>query len=325
MAGVSPATVSRVAQGMTNVSDETRSRVEQVMTDVGYVPNALASAMRTKRTGVVGIVTGQLANPWYPLMLETLARRLALADLSMNVWVSDGGETTDRSAIKAIRSRTVDGVIFTTATRDSKALPAALESGLPVVLVNRKLDDIDGDQVVSDNLAGGRAVARYFLAHGKTRVALVGGSPAASTGRDRRRGFTEELARTGIEIPPRFAPETAFTYEAGLEAGRRIFREGPPDAMFGTTDVIAFGLMDAAKEVGIRVPEDLWIVGYDDIPMASWGVLNLTSVRQPMDLMASTALKLLSSRLNEPDTPFRHETFDPTLIIRNSTGFAANA
>lgn len=308
---------------MTNVREETRKRVEKVMADVGYVPNALASAMRTKRTGVIGVVTGQLANPWYPLMLETLARRLAFDGLSMNVWVSDGGEHTDRSAIKAIQSRTVDGLIFTTATRDSKALPAALDTGLPLVLVNRRIDDIAGDQVVSDNIAGGQQVARYFIAHERTAVAVIGGGPSVSTGRDRRRGFLEEFARAGIAVDPKLCPETAFTYEAGLEAGRQLFRTAVPDAVFGTTDVIAFGVMDAAREAGLRVPEDVWIAGYDDIPMASWGVLNLTSVRQPMELMAQTALKLLRDRIDNPDESYVHEVFEPELIVRSSTGFAA--
>lgn len=318
LAGVSPATVSRVVQGTTKVSEETRARVERVMADVGYVPNALASAMRTRRTGVIGIVTGQLTNPWYPLMLETLAKRMGIAGLSMNVWVSDG-EITDQSAINAIRSRHIDGLVFTTATRDSQALPAALDSGLPLVLVNRMLDDITGDQVVSDNLGGGRAVARHFLAHGRTDVAVIGGGTTTSTGRDRRRGFLEEFARAGIEIPPARRPETEYTYSAGLEMGRRILRDGAPQAVFCATDVIAFGAMDAAKELGLRVPEDLWIAGYDDIPMASWGVVSLTSVHQPMELMADCALKMLLSRIARPNTPFRHQMFDSELVVRNST------
>jgi LacI family transcriptional regulator len=321
LAGVSPATVSRVVQGTTKVSESTRTRVEKVMADVGYVPNALASAMRTRRTGVVGVVTGQLANPWYPLMLETLAGHLAQAGLGMNVWVSKG-DNTDQSAINAIRSHAIDGLIFTTATRDSKALPAALESGLPLVLVNRKLDDIGSDRVVSDNLGGGRSVARYFLRHGRTDVAVVGGGPMISTGRDRRRGFIGEFEREGIDITPDRAPTTEFVYSDGLDVGHRLLRDNPPQAVFCTTDVIAFGIMDAARQLGLRVPDDLWVVGYDDIPMADWGALSLTSVRQPMDLMARTALRVLRDRIAVPDTPFTDEVFGTELVVRGSTAHA---
>ncbi|MGY5319939.1 LacI family DNA-binding transcriptional regulator [Neomicrococcus lactis] len=321
LASVSSATVSRVLQGTTRVSDETRTRVEKVMAEVGYVPNALASAMRTRRTGIIGVVTGQLTNPWYPLMLETLAKNLAEQDLSMNVWVSDG-EVTDESAINAIRSRAIDGVIFLTALRNSKALPAALEYGLPLVLVNRKIDDVESDHVVSDNIAGGRSVAQYFLKHGRTNVAVIGGWATVSTGRDRRQGFISEFAKAGIELDKEQAPTTEFSYSAGLHFGRTILRDKKPQAVFCTTDVIAFGVMDAAKELGLRVPEDLWVVGYDDIPMASWGALNLTSVRQSMDMMATTALELLMSRIANPNSPFVQQVFDTELIVRNSTGFA---
>lgn len=321
LAGVSSATVSRVLQGTTRVSDETRARVEKVMAEVGYVPNALASAMRTKRTGVIGVVTGQLTNPWYPLMLEKLAKRLAHQKLGMNVWISDG-EVTDESAIKAIRSRSIDGLIFTTALRDSKALPAAVESGLPLVLVNRTIDDVESDQVVSDNLAGGKSVAEYFLKHGRTNVAIIGGWATVSTGRDRRLGFLNEFSRAGIKLDTKVSPTTEFSYAAGLEFSRNILRENPPQAVFATTDVIAFGVMDAAKELGMRVPEDLWVVGYDDIPMAAWGALSLTSVRQSMDVMADNALQLLLSRIAAPNSPFERKVFDTELIVRGSTGFA---
>jgi LacI family transcriptional regulator len=321
LAGVSQATVSRVVLGSPKVRDATRVRVEKVMADVGYIPNAQASAMRTRRTGVIGVVTGQLTNPWYPVMLETLARLIAQSGLRMNVWVSDG-DISDQSAIDDIRSRHIDGLIFTTATRDSTALPAALEMGLPLVLVNRKLDGLQGDQVVSDNPGGGRAVARYFLAHGKRDVVLVGGLSSTSTSRERRQGFIEEFTRAGIAIPPERMPESGFAYSAGLAIGRRIFARSIPQAAFCATDVIAFGVMDAAKEKGLRIPEDIWIVGYDDIPMASWGVLSLSSVRQPLELMARSALELLSERIAAPDAPFVHRSFDAELVVRNSTEFA---
>lgn len=289
------------------------------MAEVGYVPNALASAMRTKRSGVIGVVAGQLANPWYPLMLEALSKHLAPTGLSMNVWISQG-ENTDRAAINAIRSRTVDGLIFTTATRDSKALPAALESGLPLVLVNRVLDEITSDQVYSDNYGGGRSVARYFLDNGRTKVALIGGNQAISTGRDRRRGFIEEYKASGHAVEAAMSPEADFSFEAGVNAGRRILDLGRPQAVFCVTDVLAFGFIEAAKERGLRVPEDIWVVGYDDIPMASWGALSLTSVQQPMDLMAEGALRLLMSRINNPGSPLRSQILTTQLKVRNSTG-----
>ena len=317
-AGVSQATVSRVVQGSARVSEENRRRVEDAMARFGYVPNAQARAMRTQRSGAIGVIAGEFTNPWYPVMMYALAREINRAGLRINFWVSDG-ENSEQAAIEAIRSKLIDGLIFTTATRDSQALPMALELGLPVVLVNRSLENITSDQVTGDNIGGGAAVASYFLKHGRTRVAVVGGGPWVSTGRERRKGFLDIYADAGIHVPSARAPETAFTHQAGLEAGRALLAADPPQAIFCATDIIAFGVIDAAKERGMRVPEDLWVAGYDDIPMSAWRVLDLTTVRQPIDEMARLSLKILLARIQNPETAVEQERFQPELIVRGTT------
>lgn len=318
-AGVSQATVSRVVQGSARVSEENRRRVEEAMAKFGYVPNAQARAMRTQRSGAIGVIAGEFTNPWYPVMMYALAREINRAGLRINFWVSDG-ENSEQAAIEAIRSKLIDGLIFTTATRDSQALPMALELGLPVVLVNRSLENITSDQVTGDNIGGGAAVASYFLKHGRTRVAVVGGGPWVSTGRERRKGFLDIYADAGIHVPSARAPETGFTHQAGLDAGRALLAADPPQAIFCATDIIAFGVIDAAKERGLRVPEDLWVAGYDDIPMSAWRVLDLTTVRQPIDEMARLSLKILLARIKNPETAVEQERFQPELIVRGTTG-----
>ncbi|MCH8559256.1 MULTISPECIES: LacI family DNA-binding transcriptional regulator [unclassified Nesterenkonia] len=318
-AGVSQATVSRVVQGSARVSEKNRRRVEEAMAKYGYVPNAQARAMRTQRSGVIGVIVGEFTNPWYPVMMYALAREIARADLRINFWVSDG-ENSEQAAIEAIRSKLIDGLIFTTATRDSQALPTALELGLPVVLVNRSLENITSDQVTGDNVGGGAAVATYFLAHDRTRVAVVGGGPWVSTGRERRKGFLDVFHDAGIHIPPTHIPETAFTHQAGLDAGRVLLANDPPQAIFCTTDIIAFGVIDAAMERGMRVPEDLWVTGYDDIPMSAWRVLDLTTVRQPIDDMARLSLEILLARIEDPNAAVAEKRFATELVVRGSTG-----
>ena len=319
LAGVSQATVSRVVQGSTRVSEENRRRVEEAMARFGYVPNAQARAMRTRRSGTIGVIAGEITNPWYPEMMYALAREIGLAGLRTNFWVSEG-ENSEQAAIEAIRSKLVDGLIFTTATRDSKALRTALDMGLPVVLVNRSLEGVTSDQVTGDNVGGGAAVATYFLAHGRTDVAVVGGGPGISTGRERRKGFVDAFAEAGIGIPLARAPETEFTHEAGFDAGRLLLADDPPHAIFCTTDIVAFGVIDAAKERGLRVPEDLWVAGYDDIPMSAWKVLDLTTVRQPIKQMAKVSLQTLLARIDNPDAAVEQKRFPTELILRGSTG-----
>ena len=318
-AGVSQATVSRVVQGAVSVKEETRKRVETAMIELGYVPNAQARAMRTRKSGSIGVVVGQITNPFYPALLDDLARHITEASLGMALWISDE-EASERAAITAIRSQQIDGLIFTTATADSEALLSALELGLPVVLVNRSLDDLSGDQVTSDNVGGGRMVAKYFLEHGRTNVAVIGGRGTISTGRERRASFIDEFARAGIEIPSERSPESAFLHDSAREIGVELLHNDPPDAIFCVNDLIAFGILDAARECGVRVPEDLWVVGYDDIPMASWRAFDLTTVRQPISRMTSVALQMLLARIAKADTAFEHRRFAAGLIVRGSTG-----
>lgn len=319
LAGVSQATVSRVVQGSTRVGDESRRRVEEAMTKFGYIPNAQARAMRTRRSGTIGVVVGEFTNPWYPVMMYALAREIDRLGLRINFWVSDG-ENSEQAAIEAIRSKLIDGLVFTTATRDSRALRTALELGLPVVLVNRSLEEVTSDQVVGDNIGGGASVAKYFLEHGRTNVAVVGGGSWVSTGRERRRGFLDVFTEAGIRVPPARAPETGFTHQAGLDAGRLLLAEDPPQAIFCATDIVAFGVIDAAKERGIRVPEDLWVAGYDDIPMSAWKVLDLTTVRQPVDEMARVSLEILLARIDDATGEVDQRRFPTELVLRGSTG-----
>lgn len=319
LAGVSQSTVSRVVQGSTRVSRENRRRVEEAMAKFGYVPNAQARAMRTQRSGTIGVIAGEFTNPWYPVMMYALAREINFADLRINFWVSDG-ENSEQAAIEAIRSKLIDGLIFTTATRDSRALRTALELGLPVVLVNRSLGDIPCDQVVGDNTGGGASVATHFLTHGRTNVAVVGGGPWASTGRERRKGFLDVFAEAEIHIPSARASETEFTHQAGLDAGRLLLADDPPHAIFCATDIVAFGVIDAAKERGLRVPEDLWVAGYDDIPMSAWKVLDLTTVRQPINEMAELSLQILLARIDNINAEIERKIFPTELIVRGSTG-----
>jgi len=319
LAGVSQATVSRVLLGATNVSDATRERVERVMAEVGYVPNAQARAMRTNRTRSIGVVTGRITNPFYPEFLNGLAGSIARADYRMALWTADE-QASEAAAVEAIRARLVDGLIFTTATPDSVALASAQELGIPVVLANRSLEGVDCDQVTSNNLEGGALVARYFLGNGRTNAAIVGGRETVSTGWERRQGFIREFREAGVDLPEDWSPEVDFLHDAARSAGERLLRSpSHPAAVFCVNDLIAFGVIDAARRTGTRIPEELWVVGYDDIAMAAWDVFDLTTVRQPIDSMASTAVQMLIDRISGDAKEFEHRLFDPELVIRGST------
>jgi LacI family transcriptional regulator len=265
------------------------------------------------------VVVARLSYQLSPAMLEAIGAQLARLGQRMIVWDSEHGG--DAPASRALRQGIVDGVILTAATRESEFLREVPAGGYPVVLVNRTVAEYASDQVSSDNLDGGRRVAAYLVRCGRKRIALLGGIPRASTIRDRERGFREELARLGVDLPPHycFHSET-FSHASGEQAVTRLLElAAPPDAIFCVNDVLAMGAMDGARGRGVRVPEDLWLVGYDDIELASWGAFDLTTVRQPMEQMVAQAIGLLLARVAHRDTPVSHLCLPNELVIRGST------
>jgi LacI family transcriptional regulator len=323
LAGVSQATVSRVLHGNPNVDEGRRRRVLEALAATGYVVNASARAMRTSRTGTVGVVAGRITNPFYPELIDAIGRELTIAGTRMILWTAGG--SSEPAAVDAIRGGAVDGVILTTATSESVSLKAAVDRHAPIVLVNRSIAGGSCDQVTSDNVAGGRLVADYFLKHGHTKIAMIGQNDASSTSRHRREGFVERLGEAGIQAHhgPKLMAE--FSHAVGRRVGLELLsRKDRPTALFCADDQLAFGALDAARELKLSVPGDLWVVGYDDVEMAAWSSFDLTTVRQPIADMAQAAVSMLRRRITQPDRPTEHRCFDPKLIIRGSSGVLAS-
>jgi LacI family transcriptional regulator len=317
-AGVSQATVSRVLQCSDNVTDETRKRVMNAVAETGYEPNVLARAMKTQRTQTIGVVVARITNPYYPQLIEALSAELASANQRMVLWTSEGAG--DASALEAIRQRMVDGVVFTTVTAESVPLHEALRRNAPVVTLNRSVEGIACDQVTSDNLAGSAQVVQYLVGVGHSRLGFIGGPIGPSTSAERERGFRQGVAAAGLHVDERLCQRGDFSHEDGHAAMRDLLAlEEPPTAVFCVNDLTAMGAIDGARSLGRDVPEDVWVVGYDDIAMSSWEGYDLTTVRQPITQMAALAVKLLLRRIGEPETKPRHHRYPHELVVRGST------
>lgn len=319
LAGVSQTTVSRVLRDDHRVAPETRERVLKAMADTRFEPNAAARAFRTSRTGSIGVVVARLSNPIYPALLEAIGARLAAAGQRMLVWNAEVGG--DLQASQALRQGAVDGVILTTSIAESPFFAEQATPQAPVVLINRTVRGYPGDQVASDNLDGGRRVADYFVAAGRRRIALISGSQQPSTIRDRERGFRAALAAAGIALTADRCQRAAqFSHACGDQSARQLLQcAAPPDAIFCVNDVLALGAIDGARALGLRVPQDVWVVGYDDIEMASWGAYDLTTVHQPMPQMVAHAVERLLARIDDPELPVALTCFPNELVVRGST------
>ena len=319
-ANVSQATVSRVLAGHPTVQIETRERVLAVVRAMNYRPNAMARAMRTSRNGNIGVVVSRLSNPIYPEILQILGTCLRKSGLRMMVWNTDADDID--AAAAAVRESLVDGVIMTTATASSQPLYEAVMLNAPVVLIHRVMDGWPCDQVTSDNAAGARGVADYLVQGGRQRIGLIAGPTQASTIRDRLNGLRSRLEELGRPLNPALCIESSiFSHKAGMEAADYLLDLAePPDALFCVNDVLALGARDAARVRGVDVPGKLWLVGYDDIEMSAWPAFDLTTVRQPLDLMVQRAVELLRARIDGAKGAHQTIRFPNDLAIRGSTG-----
>lgn len=318
LAGVSQATVSRVLRDSPNVRAEMRDHVLSVMEGSGYVPNQQARAMRTRRTGTVGVVTGRMTNPFYPELIDALGTVLTRRNMRMVLWASDT-DSGEAAAIEAMQGGLIDCVIFTSATEGSASLEAAMRLNLPVVLVIRGIESASCDQVTSDNHAGGALAAAHFMAAGRTDVAIIGGNDGGSAGRETRAGFLDHLRDQGIEVPPEHILDSGYSHDSARSVAVGLLaKPNAPRSIFCTNDVLAFGVLDAAKELGLGVPNDVWVIGYDDIQMASWGLFDLTTLTQPVDEIADLGVEMLLKRLDDGERPSEHRRFAPQLVIRGS-------
>jgi LacI family transcriptional regulator len=319
VAGVSQATVSRVLRNDPKVSQATRERVQQALAQLRYEPHAMARAFRAKRAGSIGVVVARLSYPLYATMLEAIGAKLSSLGHRMMVWDAEYGG--DLPASKALRQGLVDGVILLAVTASSEFLQDTFSASAPVVLLNRTMDEYPSDQVGSDNLEGGRMVAHYFMGHGRMHLALVGGLQRATPIRDREIGFRQALTQAGHDLPQDYYRRSdSFTYDSGREAARELLKVNPaPDAIFCVNDMLALGAIDGIRSLGLRVPQDVWVVGYDDIELSAWDAYDLTTVRQPIQAMVNEAVDLLLAKIAHRETPLTRLQLPNELVIRSST------
>lgn len=316
LAGVSQATVSRVLNDTVNVSRPLRARVLRALDQTGYRPNAAAKAMKTGRTGTIGVVIARITNPFYPELLDTIGRELAAADHRMILWETEfAGE---ESAIDAIRRRLVDGVLFTTAMPGQPAVAEALRRDAPTVLVNRTLAGSPCDQVSSDNEGGAALIGRHLVTAGHRQIGFIGGTPGASTAEERDRGLRRALTERGQDAQIQVV-EGDFSHRAGsIGLAQLLDGDRPPTAVVGVNDVTAIGVLDEAVTRGLAVGNDLAVAGFDDIAMASWASFDLTTVRQPSAEMAQFAVQRLLSRVGGEQGEFVHKRFHCELVKRST-------
>jgi LacI family transcriptional regulator len=318
LAGVSQATVSRVLTNSPRVSPDTRARVLQVLKDANYTPNALARAMKTGRTDTIGVFMTRVTSPFHAALLDEIGRLLSEVGLHMILWNIE--HDTEETVNGVIQQRLVDGFILTSATYDSKLHHIAASSGTPTVLLHRGIDGLDCDQVVGDNWQGAYDAGRYVVEAGHREIGLVTLNHSGNTSRDRDLGFRAALAEAGVEIRPENVVVTGVPHSDGHAAAQKLLSSPkPPTVIYTVTDLLAFGLLDGARSLGRKVPDDVWVIGFDNTELASWEAFDLTTVDQPVNAIVKAGIELLRRRIANPSEDTSIITLPCPLVIRGST------
>ncbi len=321
-AGVSQSTVSRALRGDVRVVVETRDRIREIASEMGYVPHIMARSLITRKSSSIAIISGDLRNPSYPTLVNTLQSEFARDNYRV-LLMSDRTEGDHENDVLALRGGLVDGVIFNSARIDSPMIGALIEWNIPVVVLTRDVDAQDAsrvDRVTSDNIGGGRLIADLLVDLGHKRIGVVGGPLDNPSVQLRERGFRDGLASHGVELDESLVLRGVVDPSTGLDIGRTLLgAPEPPTAVFCATDYMAMGMLDAANRCGRRVPEDVQVVGYNDLDMASWSMFDLTTVRQPLEDMARAAAKRLLARIDGDRSAAVHQNFGVTLVERGTT------
>jgi DNA-binding LacI/PurR family transcriptional regulator len=299
IAGVSQSTVSRVFSANNLVADDTTAKVVQVAEALGYKPNAIARSLITRRTNMIGLVMAEITSPFYPYVLEKFTQRLH--EIGKRVLLFSTGTNNDvDETLQDVLKYQVDGLIVANAMLSSTMVRECVRIGTPLLLFNRYVRGAGASAVSCDNVAGGQLVADMLIQAGHKRPAYIAGRHNTSTNVDRERGFMDRLNELGCTTVLR--EQGQYSYESGYAAAQKLLqRADRPDAIFCANDIMALGALDAARDLGVTVPDDLSIIGFDDIPAASWTAYNLTTVRQPVNTMIDLSIRLLLERIEDPE------------------------
>lgn len=317
LAGVSQSAVSRVFTPGASASQATVEKVRAAAEQLGYRPDPLARAMITGRTRIIGLVVAYLENQFYPVVLELLSQALQARGYHVLVFMAENSTERVPEVMAELLDYQVDGIITASVAMTNDLTTRCAKAGIPVVMFNRGQDDERLSEVTSDNIAGGRRATRHLIDTGHRRIAHVMGWQGSSTGRDRAEGFKQALQAAGLE--PFAMIDGMYAREAASQAVRSMFDGAQkPDAIFVGNDHMAFAVMDTLRfEMGLRVPKDVSIIGYDDVPMAAWPSYNLTTIRQPVRRMVEATVDILLNQIEGQTAPNRIRINGP-LILRGS-------
>ena len=325
LAGVHPGTASRALNQETRplLNDHTAQRVLAAAERLGYRPNPIARGLKTSRSYTVGVLIPDLLNPLFPPIVRGIQDRLDEAGYTPLIANTDNDADRELVAFETLRARQVDGFITATARQDRRMMDELAQLDRPVVLVNRRLEGGELPAVVGDDLIGARRAVEHLVGLGHRRIAHIAGPQNLSTGHLRHEGFLQAIRDAGLEPDDKLIlTAQAFVESEGERLCGELLDTGHElTAIVAGNDLMALGCYDAFVARGLRCPDDISVVGFNDMPFADWFSPPLTTIRIPHYEIGSQAASLLLELLGDPDSDAarRQVLLDPTLVVRKST------
>lgn len=317
-AGVSVATASRVLSGK-SASASSRAAVEAASRRLDYRPDPIARALRAKETGIFGVVVPELRNPFFAELVASLEDVVQADGVEVLIADSHGDASHELQRLRTLVDRRVDGILIVPVDDNlSRTALKEISTQVPVVQIDRFVSGLDVDHVGVDNQRGMAVVLRHLHELGCHRVVFVSAEPVNSTSRGRLEAFNRQTADHGLWVAGTMLGD--FSVQFGREAAHRIAEEPLPDAIVCGSDVIAVGLMSTLSKLGVSVPTDVMVTGFDDTLLADLVSPGLTTLRQPLAVIAREALARVAARAAHPQGPSQHQVVLPKLIVRGSTG-----
>src|SRR5215217_8086668 len=323
VAGVHPATVSRALNEETRplVNEETARRVLSAAEALGYQPNPIARGLKTNRSYTIGVLIPDLTNPLFPPILRGIEDRLETGGYTPLTANTDNDPERELLDSQTMRARQVDGIIAATARRDHRLHDALLEAGIELVLVNRRQDELPVSSATADDRKGMRLSVEHLVSLGHTRIAHLAGPLDYSTGLDRHESFHETMRAGGLEPDPELVVVAeAFTESEGARLCEQLVAAGRDfTAVAAANDLLALGCYDVFAERGVRSPDEVSVVGFNDMPFAARFSPPLTTIHIPHYEIGQGAAELMLERLQDADSGPRDIRLEPSLVVRAST------
>ncbi|MEN3203002.1 MAG: LacI family DNA-binding transcriptional regulator [Atribacterota bacterium] len=321
-AGVSPATVSRALSGAKGVSEATRQKVLAAAKELHYSPNYIARSLKKRQTNTIALIISDITNPFFTTLARGVEDKASEHGFNTIFCNTDEDPKVEAAYVELMLRRQVDGLLISSCS-DGESLRLLARKDVPVVLVDRRITHSRWDYVIGDSEYGAYALTRHLIeVHGKRRIAIISGPLVLSTSRERIEGYKRALREAGVVLSPEYIRVGAYKEEFGYQAMRELLAGSfSVEAVFAGNNVIAVGVIRAARELGVRVPEDLALVTFDDFDLLSALFPFLTAAKQPAYTIGAIAVEMLLERIRGEKIRERREVvLRPEIIIRKSCG-----